>query len=564
MTARFFAPDLRVEVNGSALAADISKNIVDLSVTLASGAIDALRLTLANPYPELRWTHTGDADLFAIGSAVVVSLGYVDDTPGPLFDGEITGITPSFPEGGGPTVEIEALNRLHRLQQRSDPITLQDATDGDMVARIADAANLSASVDDPGITHAQLATGGRTPHLQYLRARAEAAQREVWVEGTTLHFAQRKADGEPRYTLVWGRTRATATKDALPLQSFSPSMDARQPVDTVVVRGQDPLTGEAIEGRAESASAADDAGLGPAELLVADAPVASVAEAEARARAIHAERAAQFIRGSGATLGVPGLRPGTVVQLDGLGPRFNGRYHVTSATHSIGGGGYRTTFQCSREPGRGTTLLDALQPPGPAGGGTGGGGGGAPRLAGVATGVVTNTEDPEKLGRVRLKFPWLSEAQESPWARVAVPARGMWMPPAVDDEVLVAFDRGDPQAPYVVGALWNRNAPPAEAGDDGAAQANVLRSRSGHVVRLDDTEGEETIHIADGSGKSSIVLRTGDGTVTITSDADLVLQSTNGKLVMKAAKGVEVASQDAMTLEATGAVTVKGSTIDLN
>jgi phage protein D/phage baseplate assembly protein gpV len=555
VSEKYLAPDFHVKVNGDALAADISRNIVELSVTLAAGSIDALRLTLSNAYPELRWTHTADADLFAVGTSVVVTMGYVGEEE-TMFDGEITGITPSFPEGGAPTVEVEALNRLHRLQQRSDLITLQDATDGDMVAKIADASHLSAQVDDPGTVHPTLSTE-LAPHLQYLMERAGMVQRQVWVEGTTLHFAVPKAEEKPQYTLVWGRTRASATEGSLPLQSFSPSLDARGPVGSVVVVGQDPLTRERIEGKAGSGSGEEVLG-GPATLVVADEPVGSVAEAEARAKAIYDARAAQFIRGSGATLGLPGLRPGTVVQLDGLGPRFNGPYHVTSATHSIGGSGYRTTFQCAREPGRGTTLLDALQPPGQAGGG------GVTRIDSVATGVVTNAEDPEKLGRVRIKFPWLSEEQESPWARVAVPQRGMWMPPAVDDEVLVAFDRGDPQSPYVVGALWNQNAPPAEAGADGAAQVKVLRSRSGHVVRMDDTEGEEKIEIADGSGKSSIVISTKDGSITITSDADLVLESTGGKVVMKAAKGVEVASQDALKLEATGAVTIQGSTIDLN
>jgi uncharacterized protein involved in type VI secretion and phage assembly len=200
------------------------------------------------------------------------------------------------------------------------------------------------------------------------------------------------------------------------------------------------------------------------------------------------------------------------------------------------------------------TLLDLLQPPDAAG----------TRIVGVATGTVTNTEDPEKLGRVKLRFPWLSDDQESPWARIAVPERGVWMLPAVDDEVLVAFERGDPRFPYVLGALWNQNAPPPETAGEAGTGQKVLGSRSGHVIRLDDTDGEEKIEIADGSGKSSIVISTKDGTITITSDADLVLESKNGKVVLKAAGGVEVASQGSVTVEAQEAVTVKGSTIDLN
>ncbi|HEX2095363.1 MAG TPA: phage baseplate assembly protein V [Longimicrobiaceae bacterium] len=214
-----------------------------------------------------------------------------------------------------------------------------------------------------------------------------------------------------------------------------------------------------------------------------------------------------------------------------------------------------------------TSLLDLLQAPACAG---------DSRVFGVVTGVVTNNQDPEKLGRVRVRFPWLSDEQESSWARVAAPmagnGRGLWLLPEVDDEVLAAFERGDPRFPYVVGALWNQGSPPPETNEDGRNDVRVLRSRSGHVVRLDDREGEEKIEIADGSGKGSIVVRTGDGGITVTCDGDLTLESKNGKLVLKA-KGVEVSSQGAVELEAQGdvglrasggGVTVKGNTIDLN
>jgi uncharacterized protein involved in type VI secretion and phage assembly len=215
-----------------------------------------------------------------------------------------------------------------------------------------------------------------------------------------------------------------------------------------------------------------------------------------------------------------------------------------------------------------TSLLDLLQRPASAAA--------DPRIAGVVTGVVTNNQDPEKLGRVRVRFPWLSDEQESPWARMAVPMagkeRGLWLLPEVDDEVLVAFEQGDPRFPYVVGALWNKNAPPPPAGD-APGDVRMLRSRSGHVVRLDDTDGEETIEIIDRSEKNSIVISTADNTLTLTCDADLTLESKSGKLVLKAAGGVEIASDDALTLEAKtdvnlktsgGNVTVKGNTINLN
>lgn len=355
MTAEYFAPAFQVRVNGDAVATDVSKYITELSVTVVPDGIDQLELTLANPYPELRWTHVEkDAELFKEGNSITVSLGYTDALE-PMFDGEITGLTPSFPEGGAPTLRVEGFNRLHRVQAHTEVIALPDATERDVVQKIADLAHLSAQVDDPGIEHPQLTTGGGT-HLRYLLERARVVNREVWVEGKTLHFSLPRATAQPAYTLVWGRTRESFAPGSLPLLSFSPGMDLRQQVNEVVVRGEDPLTREPFEGRAGEGS--EDTTLGgrqtgpqvrsaalggPVKLVLSDLPVSSQPEAEALARAAYNERAMRFITGTGVTIGLPKLRPGTVVTLDGVG-RFNGQYYVDRATHTLGDGGYRTTF----------------------------------------------------------------------------------------------------------------------------------------------------------------------------------------------------------------------------
>ncbi len=216
------------------------------------------------------------------------------------------------------------------------------------------------------------------------------------------------------------------------------------------------------------------------------------------------------------------------------------------------------------------SLLDLLEPQGPAGAA-----GPSGQIHGVVTGVVTNNQDPEKLGRVRVRFPWLSGSEESAWARVASPMagkeRGLWILPEVDDEVLVAFERGDPRFPYVLGALWSSKAPPPETNEGGKNDVRVLRSRSGHEVRLDDKDGEERIEIVDGSGRNSIVISTRDDTITVQAEADVVIRSGGGRLVLEG-KGIELKSQEGVKVEAgkdlelkSGAqVTVKGSTINLN
>src|SRR5581483_3874549 len=91
MEPSFFAPAFEIHVDGTRAALDVEKSVTDLRVVLARDAMDEVSLTLANPYPTMRWTHTSDAALFAEGSGVAVRLGYVGSLE-QLFDGEITSI----------------------------------------------------------------------------------------------------------------------------------------------------------------------------------------------------------------------------------------------------------------------------------------------------------------------------------------------------------------------------------------------------------------------------------------------------------------------------------------
>ena len=204
-----------------------------------------------------------------------------------------------------------------------------------------------------------------------------------------------------------------------------------------------------------------------------------------------------------------------------------------------------------------------------------GGDGAASGFSGVVVGVVTNNQDPEGMGRVKVKFPWLSDEDESNWARVAAPmagkGRGLYFLPEVDDEVLVAFEHGDVRFPYVVGALWNgEDAPPAK-NDDGKNNVRVIKSRSGHVVRLTDDDGREMIEIIDGSAKNSVVIDTSKNTITITSDKDIVLSASKGKITLdaqelelKSSGNAKVEAGGNMDLKATGQTNVKGATVNLN
>ena len=199
----------------------------------------------------------------------------------------------------------------------------------------------------------------------------------------------------------------------------------------------------------------------------------------------------------------------------------------------------------------------------------------AGRIDGVVVAVVTNNEDEEGLGRVKVRFPWLSDADESQWARVASfmagANRGACFLPEVDDEVLVAFEQGDVRFPYVIGALWNgKDAPPVK-NDDGKNNVRVIKSRSGHVVRFDDAESAERIEIIDKTTNNKIVIDSAQNTVSISSDQDITLSAAKGTitltaktLALKSSADTTIEAGAGADLKATGTLNVKGATVNIN
>lgn len=184
---------------------------------------------------------------------------------------------------------------------------------------------------------------------------------------------------------------------------------------------------------------------------------------------------------------------------------------------------------------------------------------------GLRTGVVANIADPDKLGRVEVRFPWLpgDRAGEKEglvlWARLltigAGAERGLVSMPLVDDEVLVGFEGGELDRPFVLGGLWSKKAPPPEDATDGKGTARALVSQSGQVVRLSDVEGEEKIEIFGVDQKVAITLDCKTQAITITAEKDLTLESKSGKVTIK---GKDIA------IEASGETVVKGSKVKLN
>ncbi|HEC98654.1 MAG TPA: phage tail protein [Nitrospirae bacterium] len=203
------------------------------------------------------------------------------------------------------------------------------------------------------------------------------------------------------------------------------------------------------------------------------------------------------------------------------------------------------------------------------------------KTVGVAAGIVTNNQDPDGLGRVKIKFPWLSDDNESDWVRIATfmagSERGSFFLPEVGDEVLVAFEHGDINHPYVIGALWNGVATPPATNSDGQNNIRKIRSRSGHEIIFndDDTGKQEKIEIHTNAGhkivlddtagqeKIEIIDKTGSNKMTIDSVRNSVNIESALQLKIKA-NIVEIEGTTSLTLKSNAVLSIQGLPVKIN
>lgn len=156
-------------------------------------------------------------------------------------------------------------------------------------------------------------------------------------------------------------------------------------------------------------------------------------------------------------------------------------------------------------------------------------------VPGIVVGIVTDNRDPEGMGRVKLRFPWLDDAMETDWVPVAQPHagpdRGIYWMPEKDDEMIVGFLHGDMNRPVVLGAMWNHVDPPPSQDP----RERMLRSKNGHTIRFLDS----TVTAGD---KGALIVEDGHGSR---------IAMTNGYMLVSA-KGT-------LVIEAVGAVMIRGN-----
>ena len=506
-----------------------------------------------------------DQDFFGVGKEVEILVGR-EQTPESVVKGEITATEMEADGNGPPRLSVRGYDRGHRLHRGRKSRSFQNMTDSDIARKIAGEVSLSAEVDSTSTTYDYLLQYNQT-NWEFLQQRAARVGYELFVDDRKLHFRKPRNGQDQGPSLTYGKE----------LIFFRVKISSAFQVDEVTVQAWDPKAKQAIVGSSTNGKMAPKTGIsqsggslanssfGSAKHYIVDRPVTSQSEANDIAKAVYDELDGGFIEAEGSCVGDPRIKPGATLELKGLGQRLSGKYYVTSVTHEMSMvSSYITHFVVSGR--RSNSLLEMLRPKN----------GDGQTLPNVVIGVVTNNTDPDNLGRVKVKFPWLSSDDESWWARIASPMagteRGFYFLPEVDDEVLVSFEHGDVTRPFIIGALWNGKDKPPKGNSDvvGSSKVNerLIKTRAGHVISLDDTQGSEKISITDKTGKNLVMIESSSNKITIQADGDVNVQA-KGKVNVKsqqettvdAAGDVKVSTKGDASVDATGnaSVTAKGN-----
>lgn len=550
---------------------DILENVLQIIVEESLHRPSAFTLVIRNDYQsgvseEAPWERQ---KLFEIGKTIAIGFGQSvaeseanedeEDENDYLIEGEITAIETQFTEQTQAPIIVRGYDLSHRLHRGCHNRSFQNMTDSDVVKKIAEEVDLKTddeTIDHSGEPHDYLFQENQT-NMAFLRQRAARIGFELFVRDRKLYFREPNP-AEKTLPLTWLKE----------VRSFHVRVTSTEQVKSVEVRGWDYTTKKPIVATADGEqlkTEIDPKQLGTEvstafekmkeepKLIVVDRPMFKPKEADAIAQALCDEVGGQFVIADARAEGNPAIRPGIQVELEKLGP-YTGKYYVTETRHIYAEREYDTEFSVRGL--RGGNLLDLFSP--------------EARLRPGQTplvGIVTDNEDPDNLGRVKVKFPTLSEEHNSNWARVvsmgAASGRGFDCLPEIDDEVLVAFEHGDIHRPYLLGGVWNGEDAPPNTVDknvqDGKVRLRTIQTRTGHKIQFveEDKDTKAGVYI-ETKGGNKVSLNDSEQFIELTTKGGhkLCLSDSGSSITMKSTGGIDI--------QAKGVINVKGAMINLN
>lgn len=346
----FYAPIFEIKISGQNLVKSLGMAVTGFRLVTKVTEPDVLSFSVANAYDmagsEVQWL----TDYLYLGKTVEASTGYTS-TLTKMFMGFIKSVNVDYPAGGMPVVKVECIGYSFLMTRGTYFKIWHQKKYSDVITEIAGQYTSYIKNTDIDDTSEQIASivHNNTNDFSFIKWVAEQINYDFYVREDTLYFKKALKDKTAVTNLVWGKS----------LRSFSPMADVGGQLPKVTVNAWDEKNDKAISVTVSSVDKIEGSGKSGTEIIqsllgstaeVQKNSTTAMTEAEAKneATAILNRASMKLITGTGDTIGIPEIRAGKYISLEGLGAMFNGLYFIRTATHTINDSGYITSFDLER------------------------------------------------------------------------------------------------------------------------------------------------------------------------------------------------------------------------
>jgi len=478
--------------------------------------------------------------LFVPGALVEIKAGY-GGTRTSLFKGIVVRHGVKMNGDNAVLLTVECRHKALQLTVAPKSENHKDKTDSDIIKSLIGAAGLTATVDATSIQHETLVQY-RCTDWDFLLTRAEANGLVVTCVEDGVKVAAPDLSTNPSLKLTCGldihefEARLESQTQLAGANGYSWDL-AKQ---DVVEKKATPSTTTG-QGNLDSATLAKV--LGSAKPLLGSSGFASDAEADGWAKARLVKAGLSRVRGRVRFCGSALAVPGKLVELDGVGARFNGKAYVGAVRHEIRQGEWTTEVDLGLSSEWFAAAHEISSPRASAL---------TAAVGGLQVGKVLKIDtDPLAQYRVQVKLPLQKAATEGVWARMSHPVAsngfGCVFLPEVDDEVVVGFFDEDPSCPVILGFLYSSKQKPAlEPAADNNLKSFTTRSKIS--IAFDD---DKKILTVETPGKNQVVL-SDEG-------KSILLKDQNGNQVKLSESGILLDSPKDITIKAAGKIVLQGT-----
>ncbi len=517
--------------------------VKSIVVTKEVNKIPTAQIVLIDGEAAKREFKLSNEELLAPGKEIEITSGYHSDEE-TIFKGIVIKHNLKIRANSSQLI-VECKDKAVKMTIGRKSKYYYESKDSDIIGEIIDAYSLEKDVEDTNFSHPELVQYNSSD-WDFMVSRAQANGKLCFVDDGKITVAKPDFSQDEIETVTFGST----------LLDFDSEIDARHQISKVTSYSWNHADQELLEFEANdpgvsiigNISSGDLAGIvGLDNLILKHGGDLTVTELQDWADAKWMFQQLAKVRGLMKFQGIPAAKPNTVIKLDGVGDRFNGKAYITGIKHSITEGNWTVDAQFGLNPEWFSETFELEARPAA---------GLLPAIGGLQIGVVSQLQDdPDGEDRILVQIPIIDNQEQGIWCRVssldAGDSRGAFFRPEIGDEVIVGFINEDPNDAVVLGMLHSSAKPaPITASDDNHEKGFVTRSEMKFIFNDD---------------KKSVVLETPGGKkITVDEDQGIIqIEDENSNIITLNSDGISMESAGKISLKASGDVEIEGTNVSI-